>query len=251
MAKGRNTKLARATRDAQLFATYRSRRDEELVAILDGAQHRLLQIRTATAEAKKISLQINTVRHVLRDAEVQLNRARESGWGYLKLRREPAAHIREAEAEAEVTEVRQKLAALHSQSAAAEQMAKDRYFGEKYELRSVVAAVREIRQARRREVERARLNALDGKARSGVRKHRTIDFQPDVCPYCCGKLTETHYDHIMPVARGGLSEPSNLVFICKPCNQAKKALTLLQFCRKRGFDFAEIVARLESLGKVV
>ncbi len=73
------------------------------------------------------------------------------------------------------------------------------------------------------------------------------------CPYC-NNLNEpenVHVDHIIPVARGGLSEESNLVPVCISCNQLKRDKSLLNFAREQGFDYMEIVARLEEMGKWV
>ena len=42
----------------------------------------------------------------------------------------------------------------------------------------------------------------------------------------CGSDKEIHMDHIIPVARGGKTEPSNLQPLCRPCNQSKGAKLL-------------------------
>ena len=45
-----------------------------------------------------------------------------------------------------------------------------------------------------------------------------------VCHYCANKVlpTQLTMDHIVPVARGGKSQPGNVVPACKPCNASKK-----------------------------
>ena len=48
------------------------------------------------------------------------------------------------------------------------------------------------------------------------------------CYYCGGAATEV--DHVIPVAKGGTDDRSNLVPACGPCNRAKGA----QIAAKRG-----------------
>jgi 5-methylcytosine-specific restriction endonuclease McrA len=251
LARGRDTRRARALRHAELLAEYGRRSDQDLAALLEAVGQRLREMRGAAAEAKAIGTQVDAARQELRAAEGRLNLAQEAGWGFMRLRRDPTAAARQSEADAAVSAARQALASLHARKEAVERIARDRYAGEARHLGDIAAALRAIRQTRRKDIERARLNALEGRARSGARKHRNADAIPDACPYCNRTLTEPQHDHIVPVARGGLSEPTNLVFVCRPCNQTKKDMTLLQFCRKNNFDFHEVVSRLEAIGKVV
>jgi hypothetical protein len=39
----------------------------------------------------------------------------------------------------------------------------------------------------------------------------------------CGAQAELQYDHIIPVAMGGSSNPENLQILCGPCNRRKSA----------------------------
>ncbi|MFI8249825.1 HNH endonuclease [Kitasatospora sp. NPDC085930] len=41
------------------------------------------------------------------------------------------------------------------------------------------------------------------------------------CFYCDGPLTDMQLDHVVPLSRGGLDGPSNLVPACAACNGAK------------------------------
>lgn len=49
-------------------------------------------------------------------------------------------------------------------------------------------------------------------------------LQKGICHYCQQKFeaSELTMDHIVPVARGGLSVKNNVVPACKSCNQNKK-----------------------------
>ncbi|NES98904.1 MAG: HNH endonuclease [Desertifilum sp. SIO1I2] len=55
---------------------------------------------------------------------------------------------------------------------------------------------------------------------------REYVFQRDNCQcQACGKTqleTELNIDHIIPLARGGSNDISNLQTLCRTCNQSKK-----------------------------
>lgn len=45
------------------------------------------------------------------------------------------------------------------------------------------------------------------------------------CTYCGSADLPLHCDHVVPVSRGGSSEPENLTTACKPCNLSKNDRT--------------------------
>jgi len=106
----------------------------------------------------------------------------------------------------------------------------------------------------KRKTERAVIAAYHGKSRelagqvkSEIRKQTKIDSH---CPYCGNDIgSDPHCDHIYPVAKGGLSTPQNMVYVCADCNMKKTALTLTQFIKKYGYNRSDIEHRLEILNK--
>ncbi|MDP9238633.1 MAG: HNH endonuclease [Chloroflexota bacterium] len=49
----------------------------------------------------------------------------------------------------------------------------------------------------------------------------TLEYYHHRCAYCLRVLTTFHWDHVIPVARGGGSTQDNLVPACPPCNLSK------------------------------
>lgn len=45
------------------------------------------------------------------------------------------------------------------------------------------------------------------------------------CVYCGDRLAPLHCDHVIPLSRGGASQPDNLVTACQDCNLDKGART--------------------------
>lgn len=97
-----------------------------------------------------------------------------------------------------------------------------------------------------REIARERAKALTGSLERNSH-----------CPYCGCELDErTHLDHIVPVQRGGPSTPWNMVYVCIPCNRAKRDLSLVEFvdsdyARERNLRMTAIAERLRTLDKYV
>ncbi len=64
---------------------------------------------------------------------------------------------------------------------------------------------------------------------------RIRTMQKDKCAYCKTSLKAScHLDHIIPLARGGDNFPSNIQFLCGPCNMKKNAKDPIDFARSRG-----------------
>ena len=67
-----------------------------------------------------------------------------------------------------------------------------------------------------------------------IRKHITrelkeaVKAKSEVCFYCGRELDDTNrtIDHIVPVAKGGTNDITNLVCCCHDCNQAKGGETI-------------------------
>lgn len=104
-------------------------------------------------------------------------------------------------------------------------------------------------QAQQRRIERAESMVAMGDQRTpAVRGHIADDVKQFVwtrdagrCRHC-GATTELQFDHIIPVAMGGSSEPENLQILCGPCNRRKAAgLTI------RSHEAGPAQARAQSL----
>lgn len=60
------------------------------------------------------------------------------------------------------------------------------------------------------------------------RELRAAVFERDdfTCTYCGLRGVKLECDHVVPVSRGGSSEPDNLATACRPCNRAKRDMTV-------------------------
>jgi 5-methylcytosine-specific restriction endonuclease McrA len=74
---------------------------------------------------------------------------------------------------------------------------------------------------------------------------RRDDF---TCQYCDKRGGKLHCDHVVPVSRGGLDHPSNLVTACEPCNLSKRAKPLEVFLADRPDRIQAVLARLAPGG---
>lgn len=81
---------------------------------------------------------------------------------------------------------------------------------------------------------RAKFRSAEGD-HSGQDRIRLRKIQKNKCAYCGVKLGKGgHLDHIKPLALGGSNWPSNLQWLCEPCNLSKGALDPVDFAQKRG-----------------
>jgi 5-methylcytosine-specific restriction endonuclease McrA len=65
---------------------------------------------------------------------------------------------------------------------------------------------------------------------------RIYERQKGKCPLCRNSFAKvgSELDHIIPLARGGSNDPSNLQYLCTPCNRAKHAKDPIEFAQERG-----------------
>lgn len=84
---------------------------------------------------------------------------------------------------------------------------------------------------------------FDGVDEATIRRQRAIARElrktrwwqqktaPGLCHYCGRKFSFKHLtmDHLVPLARGGMSNKDNLVPCCKDCNTKKKSMLPLEW----------------------
>lgn len=61
-----------------------------------------------------------------------------------------------------------------------------------------------------------------------------------VCIYC-KEETDTTFDHVIPLAQGGVDNISNQVPACQPCNSSKSDQDVIEWCKDRGKAVPRIV----------
>lgn len=64
---------------------------------------------------------------------------------------------------------------------------------------------------------------------SGETKRIVLARAGQVCTYCGDTAGPFDYDHILPVVKGGLDDPSNLTLACASCNRSKGGKTLAEW----------------------
>lgn len=106
-------------------------------------------------------------------------------------------------------------------------------------IESGVAAER-VREYRRKNPDKVREFAKRRKDRThGTLPYGTIpkirERQKNRCAICtCSLKNGDHLDHIVPLARGGKHEPSNLQLLCPPCNLAKSSRDPIEHMQSLG-----------------
>jgi 5-methylcytosine-specific restriction endonuclease McrA len=90
--------------------------------------------------------------------------------------------------------------------------------------RDIVAELLRVQKAVRRGAERRRVTARD--------LARLLDRHRGRCAYCAVPVvpgTSLHWDHIIPIIRGGRHAIGNLAPACPTCNTRKGALTVMEW----------------------
>lgn len=81
-----------------------------------------------------------------------------------------------------------------------------------------------------------------------IGQEHLIEWFDGVCAYCQNPATT--FDHIVPLSRGGLTEPGNIVPACRSCNSSKRDRLLTEWLGKRGravpYLVTEVIALLEG-----
>lgn len=76
--------------------------------------------------------------------------------------------------------------------------------------------------------------------RVGTTTGRTWRFTQEVfrhgCAYCLRTGERLQRDHVIPLSRGGLDVPTNVVPACASCNAAKGEMDWRAFMAAHGFD---------------
>jgi 5-methylcytosine-specific restriction endonuclease McrA len=71
------------------------------------------------------------------------------------------------------------------------------------------------------QLRRARMRKVD----TGLVTHEVLErlYSTEVCNYCgeCTPISNRTCDHVIPISRGGLHHPDNLVMACGSCNSSK------------------------------
>ena len=86
-----------------------------------------------------------------------------------------------------------------------------------------------------KQARRAKKRGNGGKLTRGYRK-RLFELQKSKCAVCATDVSKSyHFDHIIPLALGGLNEDGNMQILCPPCNQDKHAKHPVDFMQSRGY----------------
>lgn len=137
----------------------------------------------------------------------------------------------------------------------AEEQADD-YISKKPYVLEIVRSIHADAQLAAERLSGKRIKSASEIARERVRVASRKLVRNSECPYCCETLEEgnDHLDHIRPVNRGGPTIDWNMVFVCIPCNRAKRDLSLAEFietdyAKRKELVLGVVLSRLEALGK--
>ncbi len=110
-------------------------------------------------------------------------------------------------------------------------------YNAQYYTRNRVKRIAEIHEYQRRhpEVKVKYRHRYRARKHNALGSHTYEDLvaifvkQEGACFYCRLQLPamkDGHFDHVVPLSRGGSDDPNNLVFSCAPCNWSKHAKLL-------------------------
>jgi 5-methylcytosine-specific restriction endonuclease McrA len=88
---------------------------------------------------------------------------------------------------------------------------------------------RRFHRSKRRALEAA----APGEGLTVAQFREICEAQGGLCAYC-GRLVKLTIDHVVPIAKGGAHDPSNVVGACLPCNQSKSTRSLDEFLNSKG-----------------
>jgi 5-methylcytosine-specific restriction endonuclease McrA len=54
-----------------------------------------------------------------------------------------------------------------------------------------------------------------------------------MCPYCGKQIATGHFDHVIPLSRGGTNARENILWVCAQCNLQKRDKLLVDFLVSR------------------
>jgi hypothetical protein len=92
--------------------------------------------------------------------------------------------------------------------------------------------VREVKRMGPRFNANALHSPCDGRLRGDVWQDicaRIFKRDNYTCTYCGVRGGALECDHMMPISRGGSNDDDNLTTACKPCNRAKRAMTVQEW----------------------
>jgi 5-methylcytosine-specific restriction endonuclease McrA len=62
-----------------------------------------------------------------------------------------------------------------------------------------------------------------------------------ICPYCGEQIIEGHFDHVIPLVKGGTNARENILWVCATCNRKKKDKGLVEFLMDRNGEQAAMI----------